>query len=86
MLAVSGGASLAVARGSAFSRSDPSAPSTSYLYLCPARASGTKISHTPETPSVRIGWTRPSQPFHSPTTRTARAEGAHTANAVPSTP
>ena len=33
-----------------------------------------------------MGWTRPSQPFQSPTTRTARAEGAHTANAVPSAP
>ena len=33
-----------------------------------------------------MGWTRPSQPFQSPTTRTARAEGAHTAKAVPSTP
>ena len=35
---------------------------------------------------ARMGWTRPSQPFQSPTTRTARAVGAHTANAVPSVP
>ena len=33
-----------------------------------------------------MGWTRPSQPFQSPTTRTARAAGAHTVNAVPSVP
>ena len=30
-----------------------------------------------------MGSTRPSQPFQSPTTRTARAFGAHTANDVP---
>lgn len=33
----------------------------------------------------RIGWTWPSQPLKSPTTRTALARGAHTANDVPRT-
>ena len=33
-----------------------------------------------------MGWSRPSQELKSPTTRTPRALGAHTANAVPATP
>ena len=40
----------------------------------------------PEEPSERIGCTRPSHPFQSPTTLTDRAEGAHTANATPAVP
>jgi len=32
---------------------------------------GMNSSHTPEEPSERIWWTRPSQKFQSPTTRTA---------------
>ncbi len=43
-------------------------------------------SHTPDPPRERIGWTRPSQKFQSPTTRTARALGAQTANATPAMP
>ena len=35
----------------------------------------------PEAPSVRIGCTRPSQAFKSPTTLTERADGAQTVNA-----
>ena len=40
----------------------------------------------PEAPSERIGCSRPSQLLKSPTTLTARAFGAQTANAVPATP
>ena len=40
----------------------------------------------PEPPSTRIGCRRPSQELKSPTTLTARAAGAHTANEVPATP
>ena len=40
----------------------------------------------PDEPSVRIACRRPSQELKSPTTLTARAAGAHTANAVPGTP
>ena len=43
-------------------------------------------SHTPDEPSERMGWTRPSQKFQSPTTRTAWALGAHTANDTPGQP
>ena len=43
-------------------------------------------SHTPELPSVRIMWTRPSQRLKSPTTLTPRALGAHTANDTPRMP
>ena len=34
---------------------------------------------------LRIAWPVPSQRLNSPTTRTARARGAHTVNAVPCT-
>ena len=40
----------------------------------------------PVEPSERIGCRRPSQELKSPTTETARAAGAQTANAVPATP
>src|SRR6266508_3171226 len=85
-LALAGGRSVANASGSALSTSPPSAPSTSYLYLSPTPTPGTNSSQTPEEPSTRIGFRRPSQRLKSPTTRTARALGAHTAKAVPATP
>ena len=40
----------------------------------------------PDEPSERIGCMRPSQKLKSPTTDTARPDGAQTANAVPRTP
>ena len=46
---------------------------------------GTNSSHTPDSPSWRIGCSRPSQELKSPFTRTPRAFGAHTANDVPDT-
>ncbi len=49
----------------------------------PEPTSGTNSSHTPETPSWRIGCSRPSQLLKSPLTRRPLACGAHTANAVP---
>ncbi len=53
--AVAGGFSAALAIGSAFPRHTPSGPQTSYLYLAPSAAPGTKSSHTPDPPSERIG-------------------------------
>ncbi len=53
--AVPGGTSVPRAIGSAFSRSRPSAPTTSNLYLQPGATSGTKSSQTPDEPSERIG-------------------------------
>lgn len=82
MLAVAGGTSAALASGSAFCRHEPSGPRISYLYRAPAPTPGTKSSHTPLSPSERIGCVAP-QPLKSPMTRTARALGAQTANAVP---
>jgi hypothetical protein len=83
--AVAGGTSVPFASGSAFCRQVPSAPRTSNLYRAPAVTPGTKISQTPESPSDRMAWVVPCQWLKSPTTRTARALGAQTANAVPST-
>ena len=45
-----------------------------------------KISQTPDAPSSRIGWKRPSQLLKSPTTLTRWAFGAHTAKLAPGTP
>ena len=45
-----------------------------------------KSSQIPDEPSERIACSRPSQELKSPITLTARADGAHTANAVPRTP
>ena len=59
--AVAGGRSVARASGSAFSRHTPSGPQIAYLYLVPSPTPGTKSSHTPEPPSERIGYARPSQ-------------------------
>jgi hypothetical protein len=59
--AVAGGSSVALASGSAFSRQTPSGPQIAYLYLVPSVTPGTKSSHTPEPPSERIGYARPSQ-------------------------
>ena len=59
--AVAGGFSAALAIGSAFSRHTPSGPQIAYLYLAPSVTPGMKSSHTPEPPSERIGYARPSQ-------------------------
>ena len=59
--AVAGGVSAALAIGSAFSRHTPSGPQIAYLYLAPSRTPGTNSSHTPDPPSERIGYARPSQ-------------------------
>src|SRR3954469_21638408 len=85
-LAVPGGTSVAKANGSAFKIRRPSDATISNLYLAPFSTPGTNSSHTPDDPSERMGCTRPSQKFQSPTTRTDLAFGAHTANDVPSTP
>ena len=45
-----------------------------------------KSSQIPDAPSDRIGCRRPSHELKSPTTDTARAFGAQTANAVPTVP
>ena len=45
-----------------------------------------KISHTPDAPSDRIAWQRPSHWLKSPTTLTRLAAGAQTAKPVPATP
>ena len=55
------------------------------LVVRAAATPGRKISQTPDPPSVRIGFIRPSQLLKSPTTRTDRAFGAQTANDVPVT-
>ena len=86
MLAVAGGTSAAKANGSARRLTCPCWLTTSNLYRAPGPTPGRKISQTPELPSTRIGCRRPSQPLKSPTTRTARAPGAHTANEVPGVP
>ena len=49
----------------------------------PAPTPGRNSSQTPLDPSDRIGCSRPSHELKSPTTETARALGAQTANAVP---
>src|SRR5438105_11576748 len=72
--------------GSALSRTEPSAPSTSNLYSSPSVISGTNSSQTPELLRLRIGSRRPSQRLKSPTTRTPRAFGAQTAKATPGVP
>src|SRR5918998_5760897 len=82
-LAVAGGTSVPLASGSALARQTPSAPQISNLYRVPAPTPGTKSSHTPLAPSERMGCTG-VQRLWSPTTRTPRALGAHTANEVPS--
>ena len=45
-----------------------------------------KSSQTPEAPSGRIGWYRPSQWLKLPTTETREAAGAQTAKETPATP
>ena len=52
---------------------------------CRCRRPGTKSSQTPDVPSWRIGCSRPSQLLKSALIRTARADGAQTANDVPVT-
>ena len=59
--AVAGGVSAALAIGSALSRHTPSGPQIAYLYLAPSPTPGTNSSHTPDPPSERIGYARPSQ-------------------------
>ena len=83
--AVAGAVSARRAIGSAFARRTPSLHRISNLYAVPSRTSGTNSSHTPDSPSVRMPWPTPSQWLKSPTTRTALALGAQTANAVPVT-
>ena len=58
----------------------------SYLYSAPLPSPGMKISQSPLPGWRRIGCTRPSQPFQSPTALTRRAFGAQTANRTPVTP
>ena len=73
--------------GSARRRSDPSAPMTSNLYRVPDADAGRRSrTRRPDAPGGSSGSTRPSHEFQSPTTRTARAFGAHTAKLAPSTP
>ena len=83
--AVSAGTSAQAAIGSAFSRHAPSGPRITNLYAVPLPTPGTKSSQTPDEPSWRIGCSRPSQLLKSALTRTACAEGAHTAKDVPVT-
>ncbi len=83
--AVAGGRSARLAIGSALRRHCPSGAATSYLYRVPSPTSGTNSSQTPVPPRDRIGCPRPSQWLKSPMTRTPRALGAQTANAVPVT-
>ena len=59
--AVAGGCSVAAASGSAFSRQTPSRPQIAYLYRAPSPTPGMNSSHTPDPPSERIGYARPSQ-------------------------
>ena len=59
--AVEGGRSARRASGSALSRHTPSAPQIEYLYRAPSLRAGMNSSHTPDTPSERIGNARPSQ-------------------------
>ena len=56
------------------------------MYREPSSAPGTNSSQSPDEPSERIGFSRPSQPLKSPTTLTEAAFGAQTANATPATP
>ena len=84
--AVLGGSSVCWAYGSALSSSSPSAERISYLYRSPAPTSGRNSSQMPPVCIERIACRRPSQELKSPTTLTARAAGAQTANAVPFTP
>src|SRR5690348_9348372 len=63
--AVAGGISATAASGSAFSRHTPSGPQIAYLYRVPSVTPGTNSSHTPDPPSERIGYARPSQPLKS---------------------
>ena len=83
---VPGDCSILNANGSVFFRNCPSRVTISYWYSAPGAISGRKSSHTPLDPIMRIGWMRPSHPLNCPTTLTRCALGAHTANAVPSTP
>ena len=64
-------------------RHTPSGPQIAYLYRVPSPMPGTNSSHTPDPPSERIGYARPSQPLKSPVTRTPCALGAQTANDAP---
>ena len=82
---MSAGISAQAAIGSAFSRHSPSGPRITNLYAVPLPTSGTNSSQTPEVPSWRIGCSRPSQLLKSALIRTARADGAQTANDVPVT-
>src|SRR6266536_1833973 len=76
--AVAGGISAAAAIGSAFSRHLPSGPQIAYLYLAPSVMPGTNSSHTPDPPSERIGYARPSQPLKSPVDRkSTRLNSSH---------
>ena len=52
----------------------------------PMPTPGMKISQTPEEPSERMAWNRPSHWLKSPTTLTRWAVGAQTAKLAPGTP
>ena len=84
--AVDGRISAKAAQGSDFRGSSaPLRLTISYLYLSPALAPGTKISHQP-LPRTRMACRRPSHRLKSPTTLTRRAFGAQTTKATPCTP
>ncbi len=57
-----------------------------YLYGEPAATPGMKPAQMPDSPARTSGWLSASQPLKSPTTPTALAAGAQTANRVPSVP
>ena len=78
--AVAGGTSAKRAIGSALSTQSPWRDSSWNLYAVPTPRPGTKSSHTPLLPMERIACEGPSHWLKSPTTRTARAFGAHTVN------
>jgi hypothetical protein len=81
--AVAGATSARRAMGSAFIVQWPACVRISNLYDSPGSTPGTNSSHTPEAPMLRIEWPTPSHRLKSPTTRTARARGAHTVNETP---
>ena len=82
--AVAGGRSARLAMGSALRRHCPSGPRRRTC-TGPVADVGQNSSQMPAPPRDRIGCPRPSQWLKSPMTRTPRALGAHTANAVPVT-
>src|SRR6185437_7726618 len=75
--AVSGGSSMANAKGSVLTRNAWVGVRISYLYRAPGRTPGTNSSNTPDAPSDRMGNTRPSQALKSPITLTRRIRRPH---------